>query len=127
MRDHEVPTHLGTEDKVLLGFTFPQIVAAASVVGRAYGVWSHAAFLPPGAPRVVVALLIAVLGLTGIAVRPGGRSLPSVVLSVVRYWLMPRHFEGNVEELFYPREPLRSSRRRKRRLPRASRQAITMA
>lgn len=103
MRDHEVPTHLGTEDKVLLGFTFPQIVAAASVVGLAYGVWSHATFLPPGAPRVVVALLIAVLGLTGIAVRPDGRSLPGILLSMLRFALTPKRFEGRIEDLLHPK------------------------
>ena len=48
MREHEVPTHLQTEDKVLLGLTFPQIVAIAAVVGLAYGLWKQAAFLPDG-------------------------------------------------------------------------------
>ena len=51
MREHEVPTHLQTEDKVLLGLTFPQIVAIAAVVGLAYGLWKQAAFLPDGAFR----------------------------------------------------------------------------
>ena len=31
MREHEVPTHVQAEDKVLLGFTFPQIVALTAV------------------------------------------------------------------------------------------------
>ena len=35
MREHEVPTHVQAEDKVLLGFTFPQIVAM--VVGKIGG------------------------------------------------------------------------------------------
>ena len=31
MREHEVPTHVQAEDKVLLGFTFPQVVAVMAV------------------------------------------------------------------------------------------------
>ena len=31
MREHEVPTHVQAEDKVLLWFTFPQIVAVVAV------------------------------------------------------------------------------------------------
>ena len=31
MREHEVPTHVQAEDRVLLWFTFPQIVAMTAV------------------------------------------------------------------------------------------------
>ena len=31
MREHEVPTHVQAEDRVLLGFTFPQVVAVTAV------------------------------------------------------------------------------------------------
>ena len=37
MREHEVPTHVQAEDKVLLGFTFPQIVALTAVCALSYG------------------------------------------------------------------------------------------
>ena len=37
MREHEVPTHVQAEDKVLLWFTFPQIVAVVAVCALAYG------------------------------------------------------------------------------------------
>ena len=39
MREHEVPTHVQAEDKVLLWFTFPQIVAVVAVCALAYGAY----------------------------------------------------------------------------------------
>ena len=41
MREHEVPTHVQAEDKVLLGFTFPQIVAVVAVCAVAYGAYRY--------------------------------------------------------------------------------------
>ena len=42
MREHEVPTHVQAEDKVLLGFTFPQIVAMTAVCALSYGAYRYA-------------------------------------------------------------------------------------
>ena len=42
MREHEVPTHLQAEDRVLLWLTFPQIVAVMAVCGLAYGAYRYA-------------------------------------------------------------------------------------
>ena len=75
MREHEVPTHVQTEDRVLLWFTFPQIVAITAVCALAYGAYSYA---PVGSPQVRMALAV-VLGLAGIAAvvgQIGGRRLP---------------------------------------------------
>ena len=83
MREHEVPTHLQQKDKVLLGLTFPQIVAIAAVVGLAYGLWKQAAFLPDGTFRRGVAIVVSLLGLAVVALRPGGRALPTVVLDLL--------------------------------------------
>ncbi len=41
MREYEVPTHVQAEDKVLLWFTFPQIVAVVAVCAVAYGAHRH--------------------------------------------------------------------------------------
>ena len=38
MDEHEVPTHVQAEDRVLLWFTFPQLVALTAVAALAYGV-----------------------------------------------------------------------------------------
>ena len=98
MRAHEVPTHLQAEDKVLLGLTFPQIVAAAAVVGLAYGIWQQATFLV-GYGRIAAAVVFAVMGLAGIVVRPGGRALPVVVIDLLRFALSPKRYEGAVTAL----------------------------
>ena len=42
MREHEVPTHVQTEDRVLLWFTFPQLVALMVVGASAYGIYRYA-------------------------------------------------------------------------------------
>ena len=49
MREHEVPTHVQAEDRVLLGFTFPQIVAVVAVCAISYG--AHTATPPSARPR----------------------------------------------------------------------------
>ena len=46
MREHEVPTHVQAEDRVLLWFTFPQIVAMTAVCALSYARtatprWAH--------------------------------------------------------------------------------------
>ena len=42
MREHEVPTHVQAEDRVLLWFTFPQIVALTAVCALSYGAYRYA-------------------------------------------------------------------------------------
>ena len=46
MREHEVPTHVQAEDKVLLWFTFPQIVAVVATCAVAYGAFRYFPFGP---------------------------------------------------------------------------------
>ena len=55
MREHEVPTHVQAEDKVLLGFTFPQIVAITAVCALSYGAYRYA---PVGPSEVRMALAV---------------------------------------------------------------------
>ena len=79
MREHEVPTHVQAEDRVLLGFTFPQVVAVVAVCAISYGAYRYA---PVGPSEVRMALAV-VLGLFGVAMvvgqdrgsaaAPGGR------------------------------------------------------
>ena len=60
MREHEVPTHVQAEDRVLLWFTFPQIVAITAVSALSYGAYSYA----PGPSEMRMALA-AVIGPRG--------------------------------------------------------------
>ena len=86
MREHEVPTHVQAEDRVLLGFTFPQIVAVTAVCAISYGAYRYA---PVGPSEVRMALAV-VLGLVGIAMvvgKIGGRRLPLVAADLLKYRL----------------------------------------
>ena len=77
MREHEVPTHVQAEDKVLLGFTFPQIVAVTAVCAISYGAYRYA----PVGPSEVRMGIAAVFGLVGIAMvvgKMGGRRLQTL-------------------------------------------------
>ena len=119
MQAHDVPTHLQAEDRVLLGLTFPQIVAAMAVLGLAYGVWQRAAFLPEGHWRIAAAVTFAILGLAAVVVRPGGRALPAVVLDLLRFALTPKRYGGGIAGLLQPpvvESRPKAKRRKKRRL-----------
>ena len=103
MREHEVPTHVQAEDRVLLWFTFPQVVAMTAVCALSYGVYSYA----PGPSELRMALAV-ILGLAGIAVivgRIGGRRLPLVVADLLRYRLGARLYAGRVSQLVRSESP----------------------
>ena len=99
MREHEVPTHVQAEDKVLLWFTFPQIVAVTAVCALSYGAYHYA----PVGPTEVRVALAAVLGLlAGIAMivgKIGGRGLPLVAADLLRFRLVARRYAGTPAQL----------------------------
>ena len=98
MREHEVPTHVQTEDRVLLGFTFPQVVAVTAVCAISYGAYRYA---PIGPSEVRMALAV-VLGLVGVAMvvgKIGGRRLPLVAADLLKYRLGARLYAGPVSQL----------------------------
>ena len=98
MREHEVPTHVQAEDRVLLWFTFPQIVAVTAVCAISYGAYRYA---PVGPSEVRMALAV-VLGLVGVAMivgKVGGRRLPLVAADLLKYRLGARRYEGPVSQL----------------------------
>ena len=98
MQAHEVPTHVQAEDRVLLWFTFPQIVALTAVAALAYGVYSLAPFGPSGV-RIALAVLIALAGVAAVAGKIGGRRLPLVAADLLSFWLGPRRYAGIPAEL----------------------------
>ena len=69
MREHEVPTHVQAEDKVLLWFTFPQIVAVVAVCALAYGAYRYAPF-GPSEVRLALAVLLGLVGIPALAGYP---------------------------------------------------------
>ena len=104
MREHEVPTHVQAEDKVLLGFTFPQVVAVTAVCAISYGAYRYA----PVGPSEVRMALAAVLGLVGVAMvvgKIGGRRLPLVDADLLKYRLGARLYAGPVSQLVRSEPP----------------------
>ena len=98
MREHEVPTHVQAEDKVLLWFTFPQIVAVVAVCAVSYGAFRYFPF-GPSEFRLGIAI---VLGITGIALtvgKVGGRGLPLVAADLLKFNLGARRYAGAPAQL----------------------------
>ena len=97
MREHEVPTHVQTEDKVLLWFSFPQIVALIAVSAFSYGAYHY---LPgPSGLRIALAVLIGALGVAMVVVKIGGRRLPMVAADLMKYRLGARLYVGSPAQL----------------------------
>ena len=104
MREHEVPTHVQAEDRVLLGFTFPQVVAVMAVCAISYGAYRYA---PVGPSEVRMALAV-VFGLFGVAMvvgKIGGRRLPLVAADLLKYRLGARVYAGPVSQLVRSEPP----------------------
>ena len=93
MRQHEVPTHVQAEDRVLLWLTFPQIVAMTAVCALAYGIYHYAPFGPAGV-RIAFAVLFGLGGFAAVAGRVNGRRLPLVAADLLRYALGARRYAG---------------------------------
>ena len=104
MNEHEVPTHVQAEDRVLLWFTFPQIVALTAVAALAYGVYQVAPF-GPEAVRITLGLVFAFVGVALIVGRVGGRRLPAVAADLMRFGFGPRRFAGSPVQLVRSEPP----------------------
>ena len=106
MREHEVPTHVEAEDRVLLWFTFPQIVAMVAVCALSYGVYRYAPVGPSGV-RMGLSVLFGLFGIAIVVGKIAGRRLPLVVADLLRYRLGPRRYVGPVSQLVRSEPPVR--------------------
>ena len=104
MREHEVPTHVQAEDKVLLWFTFPQIVAVVATCAVAYGVYRYFPFGPSGL-KLGIAVLLGVLGLAAVVGKVGGRGLPLVAADLLKFKLGARRYAGSPGQLTVSEPP----------------------
>ena len=111
MDEHEVPTHVQAEDRVLLWFTFPQIVALTAVAALAYGVYQIAPF-GPEAVRIGLGLVFALVGVALIVGRVGGRRLPAVAADLLRFGFGARRFAGPPDQLVRAEPPAPPIKRR---------------
>ncbi len=104
MREHEVPTHVQAEDRVLLWFTFPQIVAMTAVCALSYGVYRYAP-VGPSEVRIAIAVLFGLAGLIAVAGKIGGRRLPLVAADLLKYRLGARLYLGPPSQLVRSEPP----------------------
>ena len=103
MREHEVPTHLQAEDRVLLWFTFPQIVALIAVCALSYGAYHYAP--GPSEGRMALAVLLGLFGIAMVAGKIGGRRLPMVAADLLKYRLGARLYAGSPAQLAWSEPP----------------------
>ena len=104
MREHEVPTHVQAEDKALLWFTFPQIVAVVAVCAVSYGVYRYFPIGPSGL-KLAVAVLLAVMGIALTVGKVGGRGLPLVAADLLKFKLGARRYAGSPAQLAISEPP----------------------
>ena len=104
MREHEVPTHVQAEDRVLLWFTFPQIVALTAVCALSYGAYRYAP-VGPSEVRMAIAVLMGLAGIAAVVGKIGGRRLPLVVADLLKYRLGARLYAGPPSELVRSEPP----------------------
>ena len=104
MREHEVPTHVQAEDRVLLGFTFPQIVAVVAVCAISYGAYRYAP-VGPSEVRMGIAVLFGLVGIVMVVGKIGGRRLPLVAADLLKYRLGARLYAGPVSQLVRAEPP----------------------
>ena len=104
MREHEVPTHVQAEDRVLLWFTFPQIVAMTAVCALSYGAYRYAP-IGPSEVRIGLAVVMGLVGTAMVVGTVGGRRLPLVAADLLRFWLGPRRYAGTPAQLVRSEPP----------------------
>ena len=104
MREHEVPTHVQAEDKALLWFTFPQIVAVLATCAVAYGVYRYFPFGPSGL-KLGLAIVLGAVGIAMTVGKVGGRGLPLVAADLLKFNLGARRYAGSPAELAVSQPP----------------------
>ena len=104
MREHEVPTHVQAEDRVLLGFTFPQVVAVMAVFALSYGAYRYAP-VGPSEVRMALAVLFGLVGVAMVVGKIGGRRLPLVAADLLKYRLGARLYAGQTAQLVRAEPP----------------------
>ena len=104
MREHEVPTHVQAEDKVLLGFTFPQVVAVMALFALSYGAYRYAP-VGPSEVRVALAVLFGLVGVAMVVGKIAGRRLPLVAADLLKYRLGARRYAGQTAQLVRAEPP----------------------
>jgi hypothetical protein len=86
---HEIPTHLSVEDKVLLGLTVRQLLYLMVGCSLGYGFWGQSPHVAEGL-RLALAAACVLVAATFALIRPLGRSLEEWLVAGVCYAVTPR-------------------------------------
>ncbi len=98
LRQHEIPTHLNVEDKLVFGLTMRQFLYVLVGCSTAYGWWEQAVDAP-SALRVALSGVCVLLAVALALLRPFGRPLEEWLLAGLLYAASPR------SSCWQPREP----------------------
>ena len=99
-RNHEVPTYTQTEDTWLLGLSLRQLLGigmSLSIAGALYQ-FSPLVFFPL-LVRIGIAVTVGVAGVLFMVVRPGGRSMFSIISALVLFTLADKEYVDVIEDI----------------------------
>jgi hypothetical protein len=88
-RQHEIPTHLNVQDKLLLGLTMRQFLYLLVGCSIAYSVWEQMA-VAPSPVRIGLSTLCLLIAAALALVQPFGRPLEEWLLAGLVYASRPR-------------------------------------
>jgi PrgI family protein len=97
-RQHEVPTHLMVEDKVVLGLTVRQFLYVLVGSSAGYALWDQAVAFGEAARAALVGVCLGTT-LAFALVRPAGRALEEWLVAALIFVASPRR------ATWQPREP----------------------
>ena len=89
LTNHEVPTHLNVEDKVLYGLTVRQFLYLLVGSSASYALWDQAAVLGDGLRTAGAGVCIGT-SLAFALIRPAGRALEEWLVAAVVFAASPR-------------------------------------
>ena len=113
-RRHEVPTYTEAQDTWLFGLSFRQLIAIAIGGGIGYGAYTILFFLDFWF-RLGVGVAVLILSAAFVALKPGGRSLFSVLFELLSFQFRTKHYTDLTRHVVTtaPLDQYRPQRRRK--------------
>jgi len=96
--DHEIPTHLDVEDKVVFGLTVRQLLYLMVGLSLGYGLWEQQTALLP-AVRLGLAGACVLAAAIFVLVRPFGRPLEQWLVAGACFVALPRQATWRPAEL----------------------------
>jgi hypothetical protein len=88
-RQHEIPTHLNVEDKLLLGLTARQFLYVLVGTSLSYGAWNQLIDVPTPVRVAIVGVCLLATAAQAL-LRPHGRPLEEWLLAGCAYAVTPR-------------------------------------